>query len=330
MALHQSHCNSETFLFCAVSLWPAEETDWTERLYQVEEEEEMRASQALLWAEKYCKQTSLFTDISTERSIGPLAMHNVSHPCYSKFRVRILLGYLKRRYKMSGKVLWLGCEKGAQKYHRLGNLNREFKLHCVFPTPAALKIMLKKFEKKSFDLIFINQEAIKYSFDEFQVVMPMLIKYLNVQKGTLLMNGIVLLGQSIDSVTWKFLIYLKAFQDIDSAVGAFDNGILILRLQNNPYLFFNDSKEIEVISHERHEFRYVSESDHFFQIADLFLPVLDFLQMHEWLSITGGTVKFTSIPWDKTCLPPPNFKDDANAALKRSRPEVVCDIMEEG
>ncbi len=65
-------------------------------------EDSVKSESALAWAEKYCKQTSMFLDPYVGRRLG-FALHNSSHPCYRRTRERVLLGYLKRRYKLSGK-----------------------------------------------------------------------------------------------------------------------------------------------------------------------------------------------------------------------------------
>ena len=188
--------------------------------------------------------------------------------------------------------------------------------------------MLKKFKKQSFELIFINQEVIQYSFEEFQEVMPMLMKYLNTKIGCVIMNSIIPMGKPmVENETWKFLIHLKSFLDVDSALGAFDNGLLVLRIRRNTYMLRDDSEEIEAITQEQHEFRDLTPSEYFFEIADSFIPVLDLFHMHEWLSEENvGTAKFTSIPWDKVCVSPPNNQtsNGHHVAQRRERPIVLC------
>jgi hypothetical protein len=173
----------------------------------------------------------------------------------------------------------------------------------VFPSPDILKVMLKKFAKSSFDLIFINQEMIEYSFDEFQTVIPLLVKYLNTKHGHVIVNSIAPFGDrgNVASETWKMLIYLKTFQNIDSSLGGFDNGLLVFRFRPNLYVVRNDTIEIEAIEAEQHAFRDVTPQDHFFQIVDRFIPVLDFYHMLKWLSGSGDTARYTSIPWNKYC-----------------------------
>ena len=69
-----------------------------------EGEEAVRAEQALVWGEKYCQQNSLMADTSMGRGVGGVArMQNSSHPCHERVRFRMLMGYLKRRYKLNGK-----------------------------------------------------------------------------------------------------------------------------------------------------------------------------------------------------------------------------------
>lgn len=63
-----------------------------------DDDERATTAKALVWAEKYCQQNSMITDLTT----GDMAIRNASQPCQGKTRVRILLGYLKRRYKLSG------------------------------------------------------------------------------------------------------------------------------------------------------------------------------------------------------------------------------------
>jgi hypothetical protein len=65
------------------------------------------AEAALLWAERYCQQSSLLLDTSFTRSAGDLAMHNTSHPCHNKVQVRILMGYLRRRLEQNGEKVCL-------------------------------------------------------------------------------------------------------------------------------------------------------------------------------------------------------------------------------
>ena len=183
--------------------------------------------------------------------------------------------------------------------------------------------MLQKIAKNSFfDLIFINQEAIKYEFDEFQVVLPILFKYLNRKYGIMLMNAITPLENVPNSDNWKLLIYVKTFLDVDSALGAFDNGILLIRGRMNQYQIHNDTNEIDVIYREVHMYREVNPSEFFFGIADKFLPVLDFFYLHHWLSMPEGTVKFTSVPWNKLCIVPPYF--GADNLMENSRPLILC------
>lgn len=199
----------------------------------------------------------------------------------------------------------------------------------MFPSPDILKIMLKKLEKKSFELIFINHEAIQYSYEEFQIIMPILMQYLEPKKGSVVINSMIPVHKSMQSETWKFLIHLKAFLDVDSALGAFDNGLLVLRIRTNRYLIYDDSKEIAAVTRvalERHEEQCerlcLTPSEHFFEVADSFVPILDFFQLHEWLSLTSGTVKLTAIPWDKSCLMPPYKHPSGNIEL--DHPIVVC------
>ena len=68
------------------------------------EDEKLRADQALAWANKYCQQNSMIEDMTVDRTIRKLAMQNTSNPCNRNFRSRILMGYLKRRYKLRGKL----------------------------------------------------------------------------------------------------------------------------------------------------------------------------------------------------------------------------------
>ncbi len=203
----------------------------------------------------------------------------------------------------------------------MGNLNREFKLNCVLPTPAALKVMIKKYEKHSFELIFINQEAIQYSFEEFKVVMPLLIRLLHVRKGSVIINAMIpTLTRPTDDESWKFLLHMKAFVDVDIALGAFDSGVLVIRSRQNGYMLRDDAEEIDAVMQERHEMLHISPSDYFFHIADRFVPILDFLHLHKWLSLQYGTVKFTAIPWDKLCVLDP----DENITNVGQRPDVIC------
>lgn len=81
-------------------LWPAEREAAPQTLRDKEEGEAIQANKALVWAEKYCQQNSLMLDTTAEN----VALHNASHACHKKFRLRILLGYLKRRYKLNGKI----------------------------------------------------------------------------------------------------------------------------------------------------------------------------------------------------------------------------------
>jgi hypothetical protein len=192
--------------------------------------------------------------------------------------------------------------------------------------------MLQKLEKKSFDLIFINQESVEYSYEEFQVVIPLLVRYLHLKRGVVVMNGIMPAERPIESDTWKFLIYLKAFANIDSALGSFDNGVLVFRVRENLFQIHNETTEIGAIidlsnthSHVFHD--YVSPYDHFYQVADTFVPVLDFYHMHKWLSDQEEalTVYYTSIYMRKSCVDL-SSKESVDAMNKGEgdRPFILC------
>lgn len=220
--------------------------------------------------------------------------------------------------------------QGPEKYRRLGNLHKEFKLSCVFPSPDILRKMLKKFPAHSFELIFVNQEMIEYSFDEFQRVVPLLAKYLHVQRGTVVVNSIAPAAAAAASEAWKLLIYLKTFRDIDSAVGAFDGGVLVFRFRANGFVLHNDTEEIRAISISQQEHRLgsVAPHEHFFHIADRFVPVLDFLHLHWWLSGGRGrdTTYYTSVPLDKICVNASGLSSEWAGRVDdlQSRPYLIC------
>lgn len=203
----------------------------------------------------------------------------------------------------------------------------------MFPSYDILKVMLKKFEKNSFDFIFVNQEMIEYSFEEFQQVIPVLVKYLNVKQGNIIVNSIIPNEtgglNTGNSDTWKFLVYLKSFGDIDSAVGAFDSGILVFHFRPNHIpgiVLHNDTSEIEAIVAERHRYRAVTPLDHFFAVADRFIPILDFYHMMKWLSGNGNTFEYTSVPWNKVCSNASlqNGPLDDLMSERDSRPYIEC------
>ena len=56
------------------------------------------------WAERYCEQSSLMIDTSIGQNVGYLMLHNSSHACYKKARASIVMGYLRRKYRLTGKI----------------------------------------------------------------------------------------------------------------------------------------------------------------------------------------------------------------------------------
>ena len=99
---------------CSDTLWPS--VDRTNALRsdnhkhlskEVEEDDDdiNVEEKAMMWAEKYCMQSSLTADLTVTQGIGKLAMHNSSHPCYKRARFRILMGFMRRRIQQPGKIV---------------------------------------------------------------------------------------------------------------------------------------------------------------------------------------------------------------------------------
>ena len=86
----------------------------------------------------------------------------------------------------------------------------------------------------------------------------------------------------LSSDTYKILLRTRSLKNHDCCLGSFEGGLLLVQRRTNPYQVLLESMDRADLTHE-----FVRKN------LDKILPVVSFAEMHEWLSHSQHTLRFS-------------------------------------